>query len=153
LKKHNDLDFEINKDLLNKFKRPSNNDEKDNTITKNIKPDRIGLNGTNLNKKVEHLSNGNNQNNIQFTTLGTKERESNINHSKKLLETIQNQLINNNKENNLNTLNSASLNHPKQKVLSENVLSKNLESNVTKSFLNKNIVERVYIRSNNHEHK
>ncbi len=147
------MDFEINKDLLNKFKRPSNNDEKDNTITKNIKPDRIGLNGTNLNKKVEHLSNGNNQNNIQFTTLGTKERESNINHSKKLLETIQNQLINNNKENNLNTLNSASLNHPKQKVLSENVLSKNLESNVTKSFLNKNIVERVYIRSNNHEHK
>ena len=153
MKKHNDLDFEINKDLLNKFKRPSNNDEKDNSITKNIKPDRIGLNGTNLNKKVEHLSNGNNQNNIQFTTLGTKERESNINHSKKLLETIQNQLINNNKENNLNTLNSASLNHPKQKVLSENVLSKNLESNVTKSFLNKNIVERVYIRSNNPEHK
>jgi len=153
LNKNNDLDFEINKDLLNKFKRPSNYDEKDNSITKIIKTDGIGLNGVNLNKKVDHLSNGNNQNNKQLNTLGTKDRESNSNHTKNLLENLQNQLINNNKENNLNTLNSASLNNPKQKVLSENVLTKNYESTVTKSFLNKNVVDRVYTRSNNPDHK
>ena len=147
------MDFEINKDLLNKFKRPSNYDEKDNSITKIIKTDGIGLNGVNLNKKVDHLSNGNNQNNKQFNTLGTKDRESNSNHTKNLLENLQNQLINNNKENNLNTLNSASLNNPKQKVLSENVLTKNYESTVTKSFLNKNVVDRIHTRSNNPDHK
>jgi hypothetical protein len=148
LNKPNELDFEINKDLLNKFKKTSINEERDNSFVKNLKPEGVSLNAMNMNKKIENMLSANNNINRQNLTLGTNEREFNTNNSKKLLKNFQNQLINNDKENNYNNLNSGNINQNKQKVLSENLVTKNFESNATKSFLTRNLEERVNTRSN-----
>jgi hypothetical protein len=145
LNKLNELDFEINKELLNKFKRTQVQEERDNSVGKNIKSD-----GLSASKKLELLINGNNskQAPLNKDRIGNKEY-----HNKKNLETFQNQLNNfhNSIENSSNNLNIGIVNQNEkiqQKVLSE---KGNINNNPVRSFLYTNL-EKVNIRVNP-EHK
>lgn len=143
MNRHDELDFEINKNLLDKFKRNTTQDERDNSDGKSLKSD-----GLTANKKVDYLNNGNNPKQASCNKEKIIEKE---NHSKKLLETFQNQMNNVlNKENSSNNTNTGIINQNeknKQKVLSEKA---NVNKNPVRSFLN--LDERINMRINP-EHK
>ena len=134
--KHNELDFEINKELLNKFKKIPASEDRDHSVGKNM-----NLEAGNQSRKLEIMTNGNN--NLKQTTVISKEKEGD-NSKKKLIEEFQNQIFkNNNKENNLNDINTLPLEqneNSRQKAIENN--NKNSDTigknNSIRSFLNSN---------------
>jgi len=151
--KHNELDMEINKDLLNKFKKIPINEDRDQSAGTNLNPEAV-----NPNRKLQIMTNGNN--NIKQNTILSKDREVDK-LRKKQMEDFQNQIFKNinNKENNLNNINTLALDsneNNKQTILENNVKNSDTigKNNSIKSFLNlnANLEEKISNRLN-HGHK
>ncbi len=142
------MDFEINKDLLNKFKKIPPSEERDHSVGKNTNSEAV-----NQSRKLEIMTNGNN--NLKQTTVISKEREAD-NTRKKLIEDFQNQIFkNNNKENNLNDINTLPIDqieNNRQRPLENNIKNSDTlgKNNSIKSFLNinANLEEKISNRLN-----